>query len=41
MFYLGVIVLILFFAVTGIVGHGMTESEKWFRIFKERGRDDE
>ena len=39
--YLGAILAILFFAIAGIVGRGITESEKWYGIFKKRGRDDE
>lgn len=40
MFYLGAIVIILFFAFAGMIGHEITENEKWFRIFKDRGRDE-
>lgn len=40
MLYAGAIIIILFFAIAGIIGHSIVESEKWFRIFKKRERDD-
>ena len=40
MLYAGAIIIILFFAIAGIVGHGIAESEKWFEIFKKGERDD-
>ena len=40
MFYLGAIVIILFFAVAGMIGHEITENEKWFKVFKQKGRYD-
>lgn len=40
MLYAGVIIIILFFAIAGVIGHGIAESEKWFRIFKNGERDD-
>jgi len=40
MLYLGILLLIIIFTISGIVWHGITESEKWYKVFKKRGRDD-
>ena len=40
MLYLGAVVIILFFAVAGMIGHEITESEKWYKVFKQKGRDE-
>ena len=39
--YIGILILIIIFIIIGLIGHNITESNKWYKIFKLKGRDDE
>ena len=38
--YAVALVTVIFFAIFGMIGHEVTESENWYKILKQKGRDE-